>query len=205
MKKQRSFMHRLIASGVFIASTLAGQNLQAAPLNLYATNVIDYSSQWSGSSWSAAQALGTPNTFAYGDIATAWAPLPINGSLQFITVGFNQAIYATGATIRETYGNGFVTQIDLLDLNNIFHTVWQGIDPSQPGAPVDFLAVWAQTNYLVNGIRVWVDTDHNQNAWEEIDSIQLHGVSEVPVPAALWLFGSALAGLAGFGKRKQKV
>jgi hypothetical protein len=27
----------------------------------------------------------------------------------------------------------------------------------------------------------------------------------VPVPAALWLFGTALAGLAGFGRRKQKI
>ncbi len=203
MKKQQSIMHTLLANVVFIVSIFAGQNLHAAPLSLYATNVVNYSSQWSGGNWSAAQALGASNTFSYGDIATAWAAFPRNGSLEFITVGFDRAIYATGTTIRETYGNGFVTKIDLLDLNSTFHTVWEGIDPSQPGAPVDFLVTWAQTNYLTNGIRIWVDTNHDQNAWEEIDSIQLHGVSEIPVPAAVWLFSSAMVCMGGFGKRKQ--
>jgi hypothetical protein len=28
-------------------------------------------------------------------------------------------------------------------------------------------------------------------------------ISAVPVPAAFWLFGSALVGLAGFGKRRK--
>jgi hypothetical protein len=31
------------------------------------------------------------------------------------------------------------------------------------------------------------------------------GTSPVPVPAAIWLFGTALIGLVGFGKRKSKV
>jgi len=30
-------------------------------------------------------------------------------------------------------------------------------------------------------------------------------VSAVPVPAAIWLFGTALVGLAGFGKRKTRI
>jgi hypothetical protein len=30
-------------------------------------------------------------------------------------------------------------------------------------------------------------------------------VGAVPVPAAIWLFGTALIGLVGFGKRKSKV
>ena len=31
------------------------------------------------------------------------------------------------------------------------------------------------------------------------------GVSAIPVPAAVWLFGTALVGLIGFGKRKSKI
>lgn len=203
MKKQNSIMRKLMASGVLFASALFGaSNTQAAPVKYYASQVISFSSQWSSNDWSAAQALGVPNTFGYGDIPTAWAPGPANGTLEFLTLGFSQ-LYATGVTIRETYGNGFVKKIELLDLSNIFHTVWEGIDPSQPGSPVDFFVDWGQTNYLSNGIRIWVDTNHDLNAWEEIDSVQIHGVSEVPVPAAVWLFGSAMAGVFGFGKRKQ--
>ena len=33
----------------------------------------------------------------------------------------------------------------------------------------------------------------------------ISGVSTVPVPAAVWLFGTALIGLIGFGKRKKAV
>lgn len=203
MKKQNSLVRKLIASAALMASALfAAERAQAAPLNFYASQVLGFSSQWSSGAWSASQALGAPNTFNYGDIATAWAPAPMNGGLEFLTLGFSQ-LYATGVTIRETYGNGFVRKIELLDLNNIFHAVWEGVDPSQPGSPVDFFVNWGQTNFLSKGIKIWVDTNHDMRAWEEIDSVEIHGVSEVPVPAAVWLFGSAMVGMFGFGKRKQ--
>lgn len=38
--------------------------------------------------------------------------------------------------------------------------------------------------------------------WIGIDRLQ-YGINPVPVPAALWLFGTALIGLVGFGRRKK--
>jgi hypothetical protein len=38
-----------------------------------------------------------------------------------------------------------------------------------------------------------------------IDEIEIMNLSPVPVPAAIWLFGTALIGLVGFGKRKKEV
>ncbi len=104
----------------------------------WASALLAFSSQYSPTDWSAAQALGAPNTFAYGDMVTAWAPSSMNGTLEHITVGFATPAYATGVTIRETWGNGFVYQVDLLDVNNVLHTIWSGVDPSQPGTPVRF-------------------------------------------------------------------
>jgi hypothetical protein len=40
--------------------------------------------------------------------------------------------------------------------------------------------------------------DYNAN-------FNLQGVSAVPVPAAVWLFGSSLLGLVGIARRKKKV
>jgi hypothetical protein len=37
----------------------------------------------------------------------------------------------------------------------------------------------------------------------EIDSVSIDSVSAVPVPAAVWLFGTALIGLVGFSKRRK--
>jgi len=47
----------------------------------------------------------------------------------------------------------------------------------------------------------------NDFAWASevaFDKVQLT-VSAVPVPAAVWLFGSALIGLVGFSKRRKAV
>ncbi|MCX2983455.1 hypothetical protein EYC98_21560, partial [Halieaceae bacterium IMCC14734] len=155
-------------------TTLTGAASQT--LSQYATTVLDFSSETSTGNWSASQALGAPNTNSYGDITTAWAPSPRNGSQEFITVGYATPVYANQVVIRETYGNGFVTQVDLVDLEGVLHTVWTGVDPSLPGTPVDFVIDFAQTDFLVKGVKVYVDTDHDLSAWEEIDSIQLTGV-----------------------------
>lgn len=147
--------------------------------------VIDVSSEYDNPDYAADQALGAPNVFAYGDSVNAWAPGSQDGTLEYITVGFPTPVYASGATIRETWGNGMVYQIDVLDMNDVLRTVWRGTDPSQPGAPVDFLVTWPATTYLVKGINVYTDTDHEIGVWEEIDAIALHGY---PDPRARRVF-----------------
>lgn len=178
-------------------------------LNQWASSVDSFSSQYTSGNWSANQVLGAPNTFGYGDIATAWAPLPVNGSIEFIEVSFLAPVYAFGALIRETYGNGFVRKVEVRDTNDVFHTVWAGVDTSLPGAPVDFLVSWATTGYLVDGLRITTDTNHNPSTWEEIDAIQLRGSSEAPargVPdsgASAVLLAAGLAGLVALRTRRR--
>ena len=181
------------------AATLLCTAAQAAPTEEWASSVLGFSSQWSAGGWSAAQALGEPDTFGYGDINTAWAPAPSNGTREFISLGFATPTYATGALIRETYGNGFVYQIDAIDTLGGVHTVWTGTDPSQPGTPVDFLANWAPTAFLTRGLTIHVDTNHNLGAWEEIDAVKLYGdTTPVPEPGGVAL---ALGGLGLLGAR----
>ena len=142
--------------------------------NQWASRVLGYSSQYSAGNWSAAQILGPPNTFGYGDIATSWTATSINGTIEYLAVGYNTPVYASGVMVRETDGNGFVTKIEVLDLSTNYHTVWQGVDSSQPGTPVNFAVSFPQTSYLVNGVRVTIDTSHS-STWEEVDAIQLSG------------------------------
>ena len=107
----------------------------------WASSVIGYSSERGTSSWSAAQATGAPNVSSYGDNTLAWAPASENGTLEYLTLGYAQPLHATGVDVRETWGNGFVTRIDLLDTTGTYHTVWTGTDPSQsarrsPSSPI---------------------------------------------------------------------
>ena len=79
--------------------------------------------------------------------------------------------------VRETNGNGFVTQVDAIDTNNVSHTVWPvgtETDTSPQTAPVDFLAAWPRTPYRVKAVKIYVDSSHS-GTWEEIDSVRLVG------------------------------
>lgn len=155
---------------------IGASNQLTVPSSQYASSVIAYTSQYGGNNWSAAQALGAPDTTFYGDSIFAWTPLSRNGTLEQLTVGFDTPTFATGATIRQVWGNGFVRKIEALNVFDAYSTVWEGTDPTQPGAPADFTVSWATTSTLVKGLRITIDTDHDPNTWEEIDSVQLHGV-----------------------------
>src|SRR5581483_9614408 len=53
-------------------------------------------------------------------------------------------------------------------------------DPSQPGTPVTFSVPVPETNYLVQGVKIYVDTNHNLGTWEETDALQLTGETTAP-------------------------
>ena len=187
---------RTAFASLLLSATCFVNVANASLITQWADSVIDYSSEYSTGSWSAAQVLGAPDTFSYGDIATSWAPSSANGTMEYLTLGFNTAVYANGAMIRETMGNGFVTQIDVLDTLDVFHTVWAGTDTSLPGVPFNFTVNWTQTNYLVKGLKIHVSTDATAS-WEEIDAVQLSGyTTSVPEPTTLAIFALGIMGLA---------
>ncbi|QEF97271.1 Thermophilic serine proteinase precursor [Stieleria maiorica] len=165
---------------------------------LYADEVIDFSSQYTTTAWSAAQSLGPPDTFSYGDLQTAWAPRSENGTEEFLTVGFAEPLLASGVVIRETFGNGFVRTIEARNATTgEFVTVAQPQDTSVPDVPFDFLVTWPQTEYGVDAIRITIDTDHNLDAYEEIDAVQLRGVTVPDTDGARILESSLQGGVNG--------
>ncbi len=156
-----------VASRAAVTGTIA-----APPAAQYASSVIAFSSQYSTTSWSAARALGAPNVTVYGDQANAWSASSPNAATEFLTLGFSTPVYAHGVTVRESFNNGFVYQVDVLDLNDVLHTVWTGVDNAATGVLADFTATWPVTSYLVKGVKVYVNGLHT-DSWEEIDAVQL--------------------------------
>src|SRR5262249_35843296 len=60
-----------------------------------------------------------------------------------------------------------------LDTSGVYHQVWAGTDPSQPGSPVNYTINFPTTTYQVAGARIDVSTDHDLDNWEEIDAVRL--------------------------------
>ena len=98
-----------------------------------ATGVVSFSSQWSPGNYSADQVLGAPNVFSYGDNANAWAASVPDGTVEQLTLSYSSHVFADGVTVGESWGNGFVTDIELRDANTgVFTSVSPGVDSSAP-------------------------------------------------------------------------
>lgn len=144
-------------------------------LNQWASKVINFSSEYSTTSWSAKQTLGAPNTSIYGDRSTAWTTKQADAGIEYITVGYNTPVYATGVTVRETYNPGSVRKIEAIDTNNIAHKVWSGTPTIIPNQINNFIVNWPRTSYLVKALKITIDTAAVAS-WQEIDAIELRGV-----------------------------
>ncbi|NNM27584.1 MAG: hypothetical protein HKO59_16670 [Phycisphaerales bacterium] len=168
--------------------TVGEDSCRVASVVQWASSVVDYSSQFTSTSYAATQTLGAPDVAAYGNSTSAWAASTQDGTLEYLTLGFDQPVYATGVMIRETYGNGMVYRVDVVDTDDVLHTVWTGTDSSTPGAIAEFLVEWDETDYLVDGVKIYIDTDATV-VWEEIDAVQLRGV-----PAPITAYASAVLG-----------
>ena len=144
--------------------------------NQWANSAIA-SSQYSSSSWSAAQATGLPDVLNYGDMPLAWAPLKADDSIQWIELNYLESIYANSINVLETNNPGALIKVDLKDSSNIYHTVWEGSDPGKGiyGKISWSNITFSQTAYLTNSVRLFFDTNIVPG-WNEIDAVELMGI-----------------------------
>ena len=136
------------------------------------------SSQGGNEAWSAMQAAGRPDTDTYGDHPTAWAPESSGDGPEWLELRFPEAVYATGVRVCETYNNGFIYQVDLIDVAGKTSTVWSGEDKTPQGEPSWFEISLDPAPCAVIGVKIHTRV----RGWEEIDAVELIG-SLVSEPA----------------------
>ncbi|NNF01901.1 MAG: OmpA family protein, partial [Bacteroidia bacterium] len=83
---------------IAVTTAISAQNIQ------WATELLEYSSQYMSSKYSAEQVLGTANVYPDGgDNKLAWSPKSMDGKLEFVKVGFAQPMAISQIVIYETH------------------------------------------------------------------------------------------------------
>jgi len=138
----------------------------------------------------------------------------LNGENGYWWGDWNDSILATvgGSSIRyesDTHRQNTVVSNSLTDGVNAIQLGTGGIAIGGTALfESNSITLWGESNNVVSMLDVNLCAD---NYWDYVDNAQFCGnlaswtassVSAVPVPAAVWLFGSGLIGLMGVARRK---
>ena len=145
------------------------------PIRQWAADA-EASSEWGDPDWTASQATGGPNTFECGDLGTAWAAAG-KDTVEWINLYYNTPVYPTEIRIIETYNPDQVTQVDLIDMQGQFVTVYTG-QPQQQDTPCPYtLSISVnRSDILVQGVRITIDQSILGIEWNEIDAVEIVGL-----------------------------
>ena len=106
---------------------------------------------------------------------------------------------------------GYGTGCTGSEMGNLFNV--EDVTAASPGLfdSVQSNFYWSSTEYAPNTVSAWI-FDFS-NGYQDLNvkggnlyawAVQSGNVGEVPVPAAVWLFGSGLLGLIGLGRQRRR-
>ena len=122
------------------------------------------------------QMIGKPNVKAYGDDKNAWSPAEQDKGNEWIRASYTKTVNATEVRIRQNFGPGAVTKVELFDDKGQPHLIWEGTDNNkyEPNKIQYFVINFPKTKYKVKSVRVTLATN-KVPGYNEIDAIQLVG------------------------------
>jgi len=121
-------------------------------------------------SWSEHQALGEPDTEGQGDFPTAWASQAPDGGIEWLEIGFAEAVAAEGIVIVESYNPGAVVKVEVAGPGSGWRAVWSGRDPTTSG--MNEFSLPLDGRVAIDGVRITLDT-RLVPGWNEIDAVGL--------------------------------
>lgn len=152
-----------------------------AQITVNANSVIGFSTEYTSSPgiWSAAQALGAPNTTSCGDITTAWASATTDSRREFLVLGIPTVLSANKIEIFETWNPG---AIDTVYVRNAISGAWIEVfrttAAANPTCPTSKIINFTALPYSINGIRIAMNSPVVPS-WNEIDAIAVTAASIV--------------------------
>ena len=96
----------------------------------YAIEVLDFSTQWNTTSWSANQALGEFDVYPnYGDLVNSWASQSQDNQREYLELRFDNATPIDSIYVYETYNAG---AIDTVYVKNPTMNTWEVVYTATP-------------------------------------------------------------------------
>nr|HPN39300.1 PKD domain-containing protein [Melioribacteraceae bacterium] len=139
----------------------------------YCTNIIAFSSQYSGDGWSANQVIGIPNVYpGYGDNANAWTSSSPDGQREFLELGFDNPMPISNIAVYETFNSGAVDTIYIKNPNTgNWEIVYQGASQHIQTSRI-FEVSFPLTSFPVSQVRLAIDAV-GVPGWNEIDAVAI--------------------------------
>lgn len=121
--------------------------------------------------WGAADILGAPDD-PTGGAGKSWCPRSAN-AVDWVEVGFDNAVSATSIDLYETYSLGCVTEVIVIDRSGGQTSIWQGTDPTPATSRAGMFRVSVPvTIKSVQRVRIHVDS-RSKGSWACIDAVGL--------------------------------
>jgi len=207
----RSKFHQFVTAMAFIVAWTLSSHAQAVPLNLTLDNDPDIVSSFINVSYGSG--MLSANGFALSLDDDGMGPaISIAGGSFDLLASINMSGILTGGTlsIGGTIGSlGFNSGTLLTGNLTDFGFVDMGGDPFEFLFNVtggDAASLYGGTGGIIlsgTGFAGSFANDFNNSPFAGMADVA--SVSPVPVPAAAWLFGSALIGLIGFSRRRRSI
>lgn len=136
----------------------------ATPRNSVATS--------SKPAYSAAQAVGAPDTPRPGDQATAWCPATDGGQPDWLECRYKTAQDTAEIVVHETLSPGGITKIDVFDDEGRELTAWEGVDPTPRDQAWGVSVFPIRVGFRIKRIKLYLNSPERAG-YHEIDAVGL--------------------------------
>ncbi len=134
------------------------------------------SSEFGSADWSAEQATGPANTDACGDYGTAWASSSATG-VEWLKVYFDTPVIATEINIYQSYNPTQVAEVYVIDPKGEEFLILVR-DPQYLDVCPDLMTITVEgVDFPIVGLRLVVDQSVLGVGWNEIDAVELVGIT----------------------------
>lgn len=136
------------------------------------------SSQYGNLDWAASQATGKPDVYDCGDNPKAWASYN-SDTVEWIELTYEKAVTPTEINIYQSYNPSQIIQVQMTSTDGSKYIAWSGYPEEVENCP-DLMTITIDLTkkIKVNKLRITVDQRVNGWGWNEIDAVELVGLSD---------------------------